>query len=137
MYERRLSVKEIAVSQFLVIIAYLLLGGAFVVFGIRNTKSVPGLAKVLESRKISQPVNAARLGVAMQLVGGALVFIAPFVPLAGVLGGLLLIAFLVLATALFHPVWAYQGEARTPHISPTIMNTGLVGAFLLVIAYGL
>ena len=124
-------------AYLLIVLAHLLMGGAFVVFGARNIKAIPGLAKALEAKKVMQPTTAARTGVGLQLVGGALVFIAPFVPFAGVLGGLALIVFLVLATVLFHPVWEYEDEARGPHVNATIMNTCLTGAFLLVIAYGL
>ena len=124
-------------TYLLIVVAHLLAGGAFVVFGARNIKAVPGLAKALEGRKVPMPATAARIGVGLQLVGGALVLIAPWVPLAGVLGGLALIVFLVLATVLFHPVWEYQGEARKPHLNSVIMNTCLAGAFLLVLAQGL
>jgi len=118
-------------------LSHLLLGGAFVVFGLRNIKGIPGLASFLTSKKVMQPQAAATFGVALQIVGGGLVVLAPFVPLAGVLGGLALIVFLVLATALFHPFWEFSGEERKPHVQSFIMNTGLTGAFLLVIAYGL
>jgi putative oxidoreductase len=118
-------------------LAHLLLGGAFVVFGIRNIKAIPGLASFLAGRKVTQPETAAKFGVALQIVGGALVVLAPFVPFAGVLGGLALILFLVLATALFHPFWEFSGEEQRPHVQSFIMNSGLTGAFLLVIAYAL
>ena len=121
----------------LLILAHLLLGGAFVAFGIRNIKSISGLASVLAARKVTQPETAAKFGVGLQIVGGALTVLAPFVPLAGVLGGLALIVFLVLATALFHPVWEYTGDEQKPHMQALIMNTGLTGAFLLVIANAL
>jgi len=113
------------------------MGGAFVVFGLRKIKAVPGLGKALEGRKVPMTATAAQIGVGLQLVGGALVFIAPFVPFAGVLGGLALIVFLVLATLLFHPAWEFQGDERKPHVSAVLMNTCLAGGFLLVLAYGL
>jgi putative oxidoreductase len=118
-------------------LAHLLLGGAFVVFGIRNIKGIPGLASFLAGKKVTQPETAAKFGVALQIAGGALTVLAPFVPLAGVLGGLALIAFLVLATVLFHPFWEFLGEEQKPHVQAFIMNTGLTGAFLFVIAYAL
>ncbi len=124
-------------THLLIVIAHLLMGGAFVVFGLRNVSAVPGLAKVLEGRKVPMPVTAARIGVGLQLVGGALTLLGPFVPYAGVLGGLALIVFLVLATVLFHPAWELNGDERKAHLNPLIMNTCLVGAFVLVIAYGL
>lgn len=118
-------------------LAHLLLGGAFVVFGIRNIKAIPGLASFLAGRKVAQPETAAKFGVGLQIVGGALTVLAPLVPFAGVLGGLALIVFLVLATLLFHPFWAFSGEEQKPHVQAFIMNSGLTGAFLLVIAYAL
>ena len=118
-------------------LAHLLLGGAFVVFGIRNIKSIPGLASFLAGKKVTQPETAAKFGVALQIIGGALTVLAPFVPLAGVLGGLALIVFLVLATVLFHPFWEFSGEEQKPHMQSFIMNSGLTGAFLFVIAYAL
>ena len=121
----------------LLILAHLLLGGAFVVFGIRNIKSIPGLASVLAGRKVTQPETAAKFGVGLQIVGGALTVLSPFVPFVGLLGGLALIVFLVLATVLFHPYWEFTGEERRPHVQAFIMNSGLTGAFLLVIAYSL
>jgi len=118
-------------------LAHLLLGGAFVVFGIRNIKSISGLASFLAGKKVTQPETAAKFGVALQIVGGALTVLAPFVPLAGVLGGVALIVFLVLATVLFHPFWEFSGEEQKSHVQAFIMNTGLTGAFLFVIAYAL
>ena len=121
----------------LLILAHLLLGGAFVVFGIRNIPAIPGLATFLAGRKVTQPETAAKFGVGLQIVGGALTVLSPFVPFAGVLGGLALIVFLILATVLFHPFWEFTGEEQKPHTQAFIMNTGLTGAFLLVIASSL
>lgn len=118
-------------------LAHLLLGGAFVVFGIRNIKAIPGLASFLAGKKVAQPETAAKFGVGLQIVGGTLTVLAPFVSFAGVLGGLALIVFLVLATLLFHPFWTFSGEEQKPHVQAFIMNSGLTGAFLLVIAYAL
>ncbi len=119
------------------IVAHLLLGGAFVAFAIRNTKAIARLSGVLAGRKIPQPELAARFGVGLQVAGGVLTVLAPFVPVAGVVGGLVMIVFLILATTLFHPYWEYSGSERTPHVTAWLMNTGLSGAFLLVIAQGL
>ncbi|MDB5538392.1 MAG: DoxX family protein [Devosia sp.] len=121
----------------LFILAHLLLGGAFVIFGIRNVNGVPRLAAALEGRKIAQPETAARIGVGLQIAGGALTALAPFVPFAGVIGGLAMIVFLILATVLFHPFWEYSGDEQTPHLNAFIMNSGLTGAFLLVLAHAI
>jgi putative oxidoreductase len=114
-------------------IARLLLGGAFLVFGLRNIRSIPALTGALTGRRLPLPRICAMIGVGLQIVGGLLVAIGPW----SLVGGVLLIVFLVLATLLFHPFWEYEGEARGPHVNAAIMNTGLTGAFLLVIATAL
>ncbi len=121
---------------FLSSIAHLLMGAAFVMFGVRNLKNIPRLTAVLEAKKISQPENAAKFGVGLQIAGGALTFLGAFVGWFGVLGGLAMMVFLVLATVLFHPVWEYSGDEQAPHLSATLTNIALFGGFLLIFALG-
>lgn len=117
----------------LVLLARLLLGGAFLTFGIRNITNVGPLTAGLTARGLPLPRMAAIVGVALQIAGGALTAIGPF----GVWGGAGLIVFVVLATVLFHNFWDYEGADRASHVTASIMNAGLVGAFLLVIAVSL
>jgi putative oxidoreductase len=119
-------------ATYLVVLARLLLGGAFLVFGIRNIWNIAGLTAGLRARGLPLPRLAAIIGVAMQIVGGALVAFGPF----GAIGGGLLILFLFLATVLFHNFWDYSGPDRVTHLNATIMNLGLAGAFLQPIANG-
>ena len=114
-------------------LARLLLGGAFVVFAIRNyLVNVPRLTGIIADR-----VPNARLvvlaGIALQFVGGLLSAIGPW----QALGGVLMIVFLVIATLLFHPMWAYARADRAPHTVATLMNTSLCGAFLVLVAGGI
>jgi len=119
----------------IVVLAHVLLGGAFVVFGIRNWRfNVPRLSGILQAKNFPQPRNVVRLGIGLQTLGGLLTLGAIFVPAAGMAGGAIMIVFLVLATVLFHPMWQFSGEARMPHTAATLMNSSLCGAFLLVIA---
>ena len=124
-------------------IARLLLGGAFVAFAVRNyTVNVPRLTGLLETSRLLQkyptlklpttPRNVVLFGIAMQFVGGLLTAVGLF----PALGGLLMIVFLVIATVLFHPAWLYPAEERAPHTVAVLMNTSLVGAFLMSIAVG-
>lgn len=117
----------------LILLARLLLGGAFLVFGVRNIPNIGGLTAALTARGLPLPRIAAIIGVALQIVGGALTAIGPF----AAWGGAGLIVFVVLATVLFHNFWDYEGADRAGHVTATIMNTGLAGAFLLVTAVGL
>jgi putative oxidoreductase len=114
----------------LFVLARLLLGGAFVVFGVRNVANLERLSGVMVKKNVPQPRALIMVGIAIQIVGGLMVA-------TGVLaawGAAALIAFLILAVYLFHDFWAYSGPERTPHLNAWIMNIGLSGAFLLVIA---
>ena len=122
---------------FFVTIAHLLMGGAFVVFGFRNLKNIPRLTATLEAKKISQPENAAKFGVGLQMAGGAMTFLGAFVGFFGLLGGLAMMVFLVIATALYHPFWEFSGEEQVPHVGAALTNMALFGGFLLVFAWHL
>lgn len=125
-------------SQFLVALAHLLLGGAFVIFGIRNWRhNVPRLSGILAGKSFRQPQVVVRFGIVLQTLGGVLTLASIVVPAAGVAGGAIMIVFLVLATVLFHPMWQFSGPERMPHAAATLINSSLCGAFLLVIARGL
>jgi putative oxidoreductase len=111
-------------------LARLLLGGAFLVFGIRNIWNIAGLTAGLTARGMPFPRLSAMIGVALQIIGGILTAVGPF----GAIGGVALIVFVILATVLFHNFWNYSGPDRITHFNATIMNTALAGAFLFPIA---
>jgi putative oxidoreductase len=114
----------------IVFVARLLLGGAFLVAGLRNIGAINGLAGFIGTRGLPLPRLAAIIGVALEIVGGALVAIGPF----ALYGGLGLVVFCVLATLIFHNFWDYQGAERVTHLNAFISNTALSGGFLLVAA---
>lgn len=125
-------------GQVIVALAHVLLGGAFVIFGIRNWRhNVPRLSGILANKTFPQPATVVRFGILLQTLGGLLTLLAIIVPAAGVAGGTIMIVFLVLATVLFHPMWQFSGTDRMPHTAATLINSALCGAFLLVIAHGL
>jgi len=120
-------------SSLLYALARLLLGGAFVIFAVRNAVvNVPRLTGIITG-KVPMPREIVWIGIVIQFIGGALSAVGPY----QVIGGVLMIVFLVLATLLFHPMWKYSGAERAPHTVATLMNTSLCGAFLLLIAGGL
>ena len=45
-----------------------------------------------------------------------------------------MIVFLILATVLYHPFWAFAGDARAPHVSAFGINSALCGGALVLIA---
>ncbi len=114
----------------LYLLGRILLGGAFFVFGLRNLRNVDRLTGVMEKKNVPMPRPLMLVGVGIQLIGGLMVA-------TGILaawGAAALIAFLLLAAYLFHDFWSYPEAERTPHINAWIMNVGLSGAFLMVIA---
>ena len=43
-------------------------------------------------------------------------------------------AFLAAATLIVHPYWTFPKEERFPHINACIVNTSMVGGFLMLFA---
>ena len=114
----------------------LLLGGAFIIHAVRNQLgNVPRLCSLLAERKIGNGKLLVETGIALQAVGGVLTFLGVFVPALSIWGALALIVFLVVATLLFHPIWAFPKADRGPHLYANVMNAGICGAFLMVIAH--
>jgi len=110
-----------------------LLGGAFVLFGVRNIRNLPGLTATMEKKGLlPQPRLWMMVGIGIQIVGGAMVALGILAPL----GALALAAFVLFAAYLFHPFWEFPEAEQGPHINACIMNTGLAGAFLMIAATG-
>lgn len=120
-------------SSTLYALARLLLGGAFVVFAVRNyLVNVPRLTGIIEN-KVPMARTVVLAGIVLQLIGGLLSAVGPW----PALGAALMIVFLVVATLLFHPMWAFARADRAPHTVATLMNTSLCGAFLLLASGGI
>ncbi|WEX11300.1 DoxX family protein [Chelativorans sp. AA-79] len=113
-----------------VILARILLGGAFAFAGLRNLTNLPVLTSILAGRGVPLPRVALLAGIAVQIVCGLLVITGVWTVAAA--AGLIL--FLVLATYLFNNFWDHQGIERGNRINGVVSNVALVGAFLLVMA---
>jgi putative oxidoreductase len=77
---------------------------------------------------LPEPVMAA--GFAAQLLGGLAVMAGMWT----IIAALILIGFLVVATALYHNPLMFQGKERAPHLYLMLVNTTLAAGLLLVIA---
>ena len=119
-----------SVQPVLILVAQVLLGGAFLVAGLRNARSFANLGPVLAAKGVPLPRLALAIGLALEIGCGALLAIGLWSAFAS--AGL--IVFVILATLLFHNFWAYEGAEKTPHINAFIVNTALIGAFLLMLA---
>lgn len=120
-------------ASFLLLAGRLLLGGAFVYFGIRNFLNFKKLRPGMAAKGLPMPDVALAIGLLLQTLGGALVLIGvlPW------LGAAAIVLFLILATVLYHPFWAFNGDERTPHLNAFLTNCALSGGALAVVASSL
>jgi putative oxidoreductase len=114
----------------ILVVARVLMGGAFFIAGVRSTRAFSILVPVMKGLGAPFPPVTLALGLALQIVCGAALALG-LLPVYAAAG---LILFVVVATLLFHKFWAYQGPERAEHINAFISNTALVGGFLAVIA---
>lgn len=108
----------------------LLIGGAFVFAGLRNIQNRALLTGLMTARGVPQAGTALWLGIVLQVAAGALM-------IAGVRTGyatLGLIAFLIVATPIFHNFWNYQGTERGAKINGVVGNIALLGGLLVLLA---
>lgn len=114
----------------LVLIGRVVFGAFFLVAGIRNLVAFGERRDMATNYGWTLPAPVMALGFAVQLIGGlALVLGLWTVPAA-----LALIAFLVVATALYHNLFLFRGKERDPHLYLTLVNITLAAGLLLVIA---
>lgn len=114
----------------LIIVGRVVFGGFFVIAGIRNFIHFDERRELKTNYGWVLPVPLLALGFAVQILGGLSVLLGMW----PVLGALALIVFLLPATALFHNFLRFEGKERDPHLYLTLVNTALVGGFLMVIA---
>ena len=117
----------------LVVIGRVLLGGIFVVAGLRHLLILPVLTAALEQRGVAAARAVLLAGTAFQIVAGAALVLGLFVTLAS-LG---LILFTVVASFLLVNFWDKQGEERVALANAFQTNVGLVGGLMLTAALGL
>jgi putative oxidoreductase len=113
-------------------IGQLLLAFAFLATGVRNAgwKFRQHLDRMVAYR-VPQAKIVLIAGFALQFVGGALLLF----DVHRILGAALLIAFTVLASAIFHRWWLIADPLLAHlHLSNLIVNCGVIGGLLLVAA---
>jgi putative oxidoreductase len=118
----------------LIVIGRVIFGGFFLIAGARNFWAFSERKTTATTNygwQLPAPVMA--VGFAIQLFGG----LALILGIWTVWASLALIAFLVLATALYHNLFMFQGKERDPHLYLTLVNITLAGGLLLVIAEAL
>ena len=120
-------------ESWLIVLAQIALGGAFLVAGVRNLLGFKVLTPIMAQLGAPLPQVALGIGIALQVVCGA-ALAAGVYPAWAAAG---LAVFVVVATAIFHRFWEHQGPERVEHVNGFISNVALVGGFLLAIAVSL
>lgn len=115
------------------LIGQIILGGFFVIAAARNTIGFKTRIPSTTNYGFDLPPPLVALGFAMQWIGGLSLLLG----LWPIIGALVLIAFLILATGLYHNLFRFHGKERDPHLYLVLVNISLVGGLLLVIARAL
>lgn len=105
----------------------LLIGGAFVVAGVRNIRAFGFLTEMVRKTGLPVPASCLAIAIATQIAGGAAFA-------AGIGLGPAVVAlciFVALATVLFHNFWSFQGPERVEHVNAFIGNSMITGGLLL------
>jgi putative oxidoreductase len=118
-----------AFDSLLALFGHLLIGGVFVFAGLRNIANRAPLTQIIAARGAPFPGLLLMAGIALQIVAGGLVMAGVWTDVAA----LALLAFLAVATVLFHNFWDHQGLERANRLAS---NVALAGAFLLILAPG-
>jgi putative oxidoreductase len=111
----------------------LLLGGLFVVGGIRHLFDLPAITQAIAARGIPAAKLALLSGTAFQIVAG-LALIFDFYPTWAALG---LVAFTVAASVLLLNFWSMEGPARYNALNAWLSNLAIIGGLLITAAHSL
>lgn len=117
-------------STSLILIGRVIFGLFFLIAGLRNFARFGERKTMPTNYGFALPAPMLALGFATQTLGGlSLIF-----GLWTAIGAASLIAFLALATALYHNLFQFTGGERDPHLYFALVNITLAGGLLLVIA---
>lgn len=112
----------------LLLVGRVVFGLFFLIAGIRNFAGFKDRIPSMTNYGWPLPPPVVALGFAIQLVGGALLVFGLFVDWAAIA----LIAFLVLATSLYHNLFRFTRKARDPHLYLTLVNITLASGLLMI-----
>jgi|RhiMetdeSRZDD1v2_1073273.scaffolds.fasta_scaffold54066_4 putative oxidoreductase len=110
----------------LVLVGRLLIGGAFLVSGIRLLKYLPMVSGMLAAKGVPYPRFVAAAGGVFEVVMGLVAMSGVWFPVVTIA----LAVFIVAATVMAHDFWNEEGMQRFADINAMIANTIIVGALL-------
>lgn len=117
-------------TAILVLAGRIVFGLFFVIAAFRNTIHFKDRIPSRTNYGRDMPVPLVALGFAMQWLGGLSLLLGIY-PVAG---ALVLILFLVLATAFYHNLFLFRDAERGQHLYLVLVNITLAAGLLLVIA---
>ena len=118
------------IAATLMLAGRIVFGLFFVIAAFRNTIHFKDRIPSRTNYGWDMPPALVAVGFAMQWIGGLSLLLGIY----PVIGALVLIAFLALATAGYHNLFRFQGKERDPHLYLVLVNLTLAGGLLLVIA---
>lgn len=119
--------------ELLIAFGRVLIGGLFVVGGIRHFFILPAVAAQVAERGVPRPREALIAGSIFETLAGLMVIFGVYVGWAA-LG---LAAFTLAASWIMLDFWNKEGFAREGAINGWIANAGVLGGLLIVAAQGL
>ena len=119
-------------ADFILLIGRILLGGMFVVAGLRHLMIVPVLTMAVAARGVPFPRTVLLAGTAFQ-IGAGLALVLGFFASWGALG---LILFTIVASVLLVNFWDKEGEERIALTNAFQTNVGLIGGLMIAVTQG-
>ena len=120
-------------ADLIILAGRILIGGMFVVAGLRHLLIVPALTTLVGARGVPFPGAVLLAGTGLQIVAGLALMLGFFATLAS----LALILFTIVASGLLLNFWDKQGEERIGLTNAFQSNFAIIGGLLLTAAQGL
>ena len=120
-------------ADLVVLVGRILLGGIFVIAGLRHLMIVPILTGAVGARGLPFPRALVLAGTGFQIAAGLTLMYGLFVAWAA-LG---LILFTIVASIMLVNFWDKEGEERIALTNAFQTNVGLIGGLMLAAAQGL
>ena len=120
-------------ADLIVLAGRILLGGVFVVAGLRHLMIVPVLSAAVAARGVPFPRAVVLAGTGFQIAAGLSLMHGFFIAWTA----LALILFTIVASVMLVNFWDKEGEERIALTNAFQTNIGLIGGLMIAAAHGL
>jgi len=117
-------------AETLLIVGRVLLGGLFVVGGLRHFFILPIITDAMRQQGVPWPRLVLLAGTMFEIAAGGLLMIG-FFALPAAIG---LVLFTIAASVMMMRFWSLEGDARTAAINGWLTNIAIVGGLLIAAA---